>query len=62
VELKKLCGLHRKAALAIMDDKSNAEDRADQLVEALRHIICCAVLVEMPEADLLDIARRYAIK
>lgn len=45
-----------------MDDKSNAEDRADQLVEALRHIICCAVLVEMPEADLLDIARRYAIK
>lgn len=52
--------LHKAAVLAITGDKSlvgvgTPDQRGDQLVGALRHVLCCSVLEELTEAQLLGL-------
>lgn len=62
--IPELVEAHKSAILEITGDKSlpqvgDANGRADQLITALRHTLCCAILVESTEAQLLDMAKRY---
>ena len=55
---------HNAELLRILDDKSQVGKgdpgaRADQLVPGLRHCLCCWILREATENQILDISRRY---
>lgn len=62
-----LTSIHNGEALAIMADKTHsavgtapdANRRAEQCVVALRHVLCCWILNEASEAQLLEISKRY---
>lgn len=59
MSIQELTEEHRAAALALMQDKSLAGrsgERADQLVVAIRHILCCWILNEATEAELAGLA------
>lgn len=55
---------HIKCMQAITQDKTavavgDPSRRADELFVALRHVLCCAILVEATEAQLHDMSQRY---
>lgn len=65
--IEELTALHRVEILKITGDKTyvgegEPDKRADQLSIALRHTICCWVLTEATEHELLNIAASPEVK
>jgi len=56
-----LVELHKTKALALLQDKSLKcfpSKRADQLTISMRHLLCCWILIEATEEELLRLSNK----
>lgn len=62
VKITKLAEEHCRQAVIIMHYKNRIGDpsaRADQLVFAMRHLLCCWILTEATEQQLQEVVGKY---